>query len=367
MKKVLFFIHDLMHGGAEKVLVNLVNNMDKSKFDVTVLTLFDEGVNKKFLNTDVNYKYIFKKSFRGNTLILKLFSPQFLYKCMIKDEYDILVSYLEGSCTRIISGCNDDKIKKFAWIHTPEEMKDFIYSYRSFDEAKKCYLKFDKIVCVSEDIVDNFKKLTGIRENIIVKYNTNETEKIVQLSNEKIDDVLIDSSYLNICAVGKIVHNKGFMRLAHVCKRLIDEGYKINVNILGVGKEKKHIEEYVKDNGIEDNFNFLGYQENPYKYMKACDMLVCSSYKEGFSTVITEALILGTPVISTLCSGVHELLGYNSEYGLVVENNTDGLYRGIKKILDNNECLQNYKEKAKQRGVLFVKDITVKEVEKLFI
>ena len=71
MIKVLFFIHDLMHGGAEKVLVNLVNNMDTSKFDITVLCLFDEGVNKKYLNSNIKYKYIFKKTFKGNTLFLR--------------------------------------------------------------------------------------------------------------------------------------------------------------------------------------------------------------------------------------------------------------------------------------------------------
>lgn len=367
MKKVLFFIHDLMHGGAEKVLVNLVNNMDQNKFDVTVLTLFDEGVNKKFLDKSVNYKYVFKKSFRGNTLVLKLFSPQFLYKYMIKDEYDIVVAYLEGSCTRIISGCNDDNVKKFAWVHTPEEIDNFVYSYKSFEEAKNCYLKFDKIVCVSQDIVDSFKKLTGIEDNIIVKYNTNETQQIVELSKEKINDISIDNSYLNICAVGKIVHNKGFMRLAHVCKKLINEGYKINTYILGVGSEQKHIEEYIKRNHIQDNFKFLGYKENPYKYIRVCDVLVCSSYKEGFSTVITESLIIGTPVISTLCSGVYELLGKENEYGVAVENSEEGLYLGLKEFLENKTYLNHYKVKSKERGYLFSKDITVKKVEELFI
>ena len=119
MIKVLFFIHDLMHGGAEKVLVNLVNNMDKKKFDITVLCLFDEGVNKKYLNDDIHYKYVFKNTFRGNTIFLKLFSPKTLYKKMIKDEYDIVISYLEGSCTRIIAGADND-LKKIAWVHATE-------------------------------------------------------------------------------------------------------------------------------------------------------------------------------------------------------------------------------------------------------
>ena len=79
MKKILFFIPNLMHGGAEKVLVNLVNNLDKDKYDITLQTIFDVGVNKQYLNEDIKYKYVFKKLFRGSTTIFKLFSPKFLY------------------------------------------------------------------------------------------------------------------------------------------------------------------------------------------------------------------------------------------------------------------------------------------------
>ena len=64
MKRILFFITSLAGGGAEKVLVNLVNNLDKTKYEVTLLTLFDVGINKQFLKDDVIYKSIFKKSFR---------------------------------------------------------------------------------------------------------------------------------------------------------------------------------------------------------------------------------------------------------------------------------------------------------------
>ena len=103
MKKVLFFIPNLSVGGAEKVLVNLVNNMDKSKFDITVQTLFAGGVNEQFLDKHINYRYCFKKTFRGKSQILKLFSPKTLYKKFIKERYDIIVSYLEGPTARIVS------------------------------------------------------------------------------------------------------------------------------------------------------------------------------------------------------------------------------------------------------------------------
>lgn len=367
MVRVLFFIHDLMHGGAEKVLVNLVNNLDKSKFEITVMTLFDEGVNKKYLNDYIKYNYIFNKVFRGNTLILKVIPSKLLYKVMIKEEYDIVVSYLEGPCTRIISGCDNNKVSKIAWIHSTESEAEFKYAYKSLKKAKLAYRRFNKIVCVSQDIVENITKLTGIQENIIVKYNTNETDKIKKLSKEYTSIRDINNNYLKVCAMGKVVHNKGFMRLAKVYKRLTEEGYNLEIFILGIGDEQEKIIKYLKKNNIEQSFKFLGYKENPYKYIAACDLFVCSSYKEGFSTAVTESLIVGTPIVSTLCSGAKELLGENNEYGIVVENSEDGIYRGIKKILDNRELLKLYKNKAIERGKLFSKEQTVKAIEELFL
>ena len=96
MIKILFLIHDLGPGGAEKVLVNLVNNMNKDIFDITVIALFDGGVNKQFLSPEVKYKFIYKTVFPGNSHIMKLFSPEFLHRIYIKENYDIEVSYLTG-------------------------------------------------------------------------------------------------------------------------------------------------------------------------------------------------------------------------------------------------------------------------------
>ena len=125
MKKILFLIHDLGHGGAEKVLVNLVNNMDPKQFDITVMALFGGGVNAQFLKPHIRYRVVFPRPFRGNSHIMKLLSPKALHKWFIKERYDIEVSYLEGPSARIISGCPHKDTKRLCWIHctmaTPEE------------------------------------------------------------------------------------------------------------------------------------------------------------------------------------------------------------------------------------------------------
>lgn len=364
MKKILFFIPTLMHGGAEKVLVNLVNNLDNTKFDVTVQTIFDEGVHKKRLNKSIKYKYIFKNIFKGSSTIFKLFSPKYLYKKYIVEEYDIAISYLEGPTARILSGCPFKDTKKVSWIHIELNTKKMISGgFRSYNEAIKCYNTFDKIICVSETVKQVFVKNTGIKKIVKVLYNTNETDDILIKSLESVDDIKFSSNQLNICSVGKLVKTKGYDRLAKVHKRLINEGLLHNIYILGIGEDRHKIKKYLQDNEIENTFKLMGFKENPYKYVSECDLFICSSIREGFSTSATESLIVGTPVISTLCSGAHELLGYNDEFGLVVENSEEGIYLGLKKLLQDKEILDRYKRISRQRGKSFSKEKTVEAVE----
>lgn len=364
MKKVLFFIPTLMHGGAEKVLVNLVNNLDEFKYDITVQTIFDVGVHKKNLNNNINYRYIFKNIFRGSTTFFKLFSPEYLYKRYIKEEYDIVISYLEGPTARILSGCPFKNTKKVSWIHIELNDSSMISSgFRSYNEAINCYRSFNKIICVSETVKEVFINNSKINKNIEVLYNTNETEIILEKSREDIDDLILSKDVINVCSVGKIVKTKGYDRLLRVHNKIINEGLKHHIYILGIGEEEKLIKKLIEENKLQETFTLLGFRENPYKYVSRCDLFVCSSLREGFSTSVTESLIVGTPVISTLCSGAKELLGNNNEYGLVVENSEEGIYYGLKKLLNDKYLLDNYKKLCIKRGEKFSKFRSVQAVE----
>ena len=116
MLRVLFMIPNLGHGGAEKVMVNLVNHMDKSKFSITVMTLYDEGVNRQFLADEINYKSCLHRSFPGIAHFFKIFTPKQLYRYFVKEHYDVIISYLEGQTARIISGCDNTNTKKICLI-----------------------------------------------------------------------------------------------------------------------------------------------------------------------------------------------------------------------------------------------------------
>jgi glycosyltransferase involved in cell wall biosynthesis len=110
------------------------------------------------------------------------------------------------------------------------------------------------------------------------------------------------------------------------------------------------------------NVHFLGLRSNPYKYMKMADWLLSSSIFEGYSLVSQEAALLDTPLILTDCSGVRELLG-DSEYGIVMEPSVIGIYNGMKKVMDNPELNQYYRDRIIERKKIIDKEVRFKEIE----
>ena len=156
---------------------------------------------------------------------------------------------------------------------------------------------------------------------------------------------------------------KGYDRLVNATKRLIEEGFPLHVYIVGKGEERASLERQISHLNLTNNWTFVGFNTNPYKYVREADLYVCSSYSEGFSTAVTESLIVGTPVVSTNCSGAYELLGYNNEYGIVTENSEDGIYSGIKQMLEGDK-LSFYKQKAIERGKEFNAEKTTEIAEK---
>lgn len=361
MIKILFLIHDLCQGGAEKVLVNLVNNLDRSRFDISIMPLFDVGVNKQFLKADIKYIRCFKHMLPGNSHLLKLLSPKQLYNWLIKDEYDIVVSYLEGPTARIAAGAPDN-VKVVSWIHsTISNEKALAQAFRSVDEAKKCYKRANLMAFVSKSVQDAFCKVCDTSNNAVI-YNTNETDIIIEKSKESVDNFDF-SQHFNWCAVGKLVPLKGYDRMLRIQAKLINEGFDTHFHVLGIGESEKELKELAKDLSIEDSVTFWGYQTNPYKFVSKCDLFVCASHSEGFSTAATEALIVGTPVCTVDVSGMKELLGENNEWGIITDNKETMLYSAVRKFVIDNQYRAKYKELTKTRGNCFSKSTTVKATE----
>ena len=369
MKSVLFLIPTLDRGGAENVLVDLVNHLDPDRFSITVQTLFDENSQKDRLREGIEYRSFLYHPFRGNSRLQAWIPAKLLYRRIVRKRYDVVVSYLEGPTTHILSGCPYPDTKRAAWVHVEmDTARQLSAGFRSAKEAVRAYRSMDRVVFVAETVGKKFEKTADTTfPNAAVLYNTVNSEKILDRSTESIEDAVFDGGEFNIISVGRIIPAKGYDRLAAIQKRLRKEGRRCHVYILGTGAEEGRIRQFTEENGLSDSFTFLGFKENPYKYVAKADLFVCSSRREGFSTAVTEALILGVPVVSTDCSGAYELLGRNNEYGIVTAGEEEALCEGIKSLLDDPALLAHYREKAAERGKLFRTEETVKAVEEMLL
>ena len=360
MVKILFLMDNITEGGAEKVLRTLVNNMDQSRFQITVQTV-QEADAQKHLVPGVRYRAINRcRTAWGRKLFslwLRLCAElNLIYPLYIRGDYDIEIAYLECGPTKFLSGSTNKKALKLAWVHCDLEQKGTVATKK----LRNIYSRYDKVVCVSQNVKESYQRLFGNSPEAVVLHNVNDEEEILQKANAFSPEPADTFTFVSI---GRLAHQKGYDRLLDACHMLKADGKNFRLLILGEGPERSALEAQILSLGLESRVQLLGFQENPYPYMKAADCIVCASRYEGFSTVITEALILGKPIVTTPCSGMDELLG-NSEFGLVTEDNVQGIYNGMKKLLENEQLCRQYADAAALRGSAFSKASVLNQTQK---
>ncbi len=365
MIKILFFIETLSGGGAEKVLQNLVNNMDTEKFDITVQTVWKENP-EGLLNKNIRYKYIYSGYSVINNYKYRLGALlKIIYPLHIKDNYDIEVAYLECGATKVISTSTNKKAKKIAWVHCDLSKKiDNINEFKK--KSISWYKKFDKIACVSQDVEKSFKRIYGNEFDTEVIYNVIDDCSIREKAEEKVEDYSFDEKIPTIVSIGRLSKEKRFDRLIEAHRILSDEGFQNKLLIIGEGNERRNLEQIIEAAGVQKTVTLTGFKSNPYPYIKKADLLVCSSDYEGFSSFVAEGLISGKAIVTTECNGMAELLG-SSEYGIITECNAKALSEGIKKLLDDKRLKEAYEKKASERSKSFSVEASVKKTENFFI
>lgn len=374
-KRILFLIESLSGGGAEKVLSVLLKHIDKTKFDITLCTIVDTGIYAAEVRKYVKYTSILgnpqKKSLSGKILykilyllIYNILPTKLTYTLFVPKGNDIEVAFIEGFCTKLLSHSTNKKAKKIAWVHIDLEKFPWIKNiYKNFEQGKKSYLKYDQIIGVSNTVVSSVKKRYHLN-NVITLYNPIENFDIIQKANASIALPPKNHS-IRMVTVGRFVSQKAYDRLLRVINRLYENGYSIELWILGDGEQRPILEEYIHTHSLNEIVTLWGFQKNPYPYLKHSDIFVCSSVSEGYSTAVTEALILELPVITTACSGMDELL-LNGKCGLITENSENGLYEGIKHVLDNTSLLTSYKQNILKHQERFLLSNQMAQIETLF-
>lgn len=371
MKNILFFIESLSGGGAEKVLVTLLNHIDYSKYRITLLTLVDTGVLKNNLDFSMlEYRTIIKCSNNPiikfwykikYKLIYRYLPSNIVNKWIIPQKgFDTYIAFTEGYCTKILAHTYK---KKYAWVHIDLKALPWTINegiYKNKQEEKNVYSNYNKVICVSNSVKRIMQEEYGL-EHVETIYNPIDSIEIITKSQE-INDIDTPAGF-NLISIGRLVPQKGYDLLIPIISRLVKEGINVHLYILGTGSEKERIESIIASEGIKHNIHLLGFQENPYSIMKNMDLFICSSRSEGYSLVIAEALTLGLPVISMNCSGPNELLD-NNKYGTLCDNYEE-LYQAIRAAITDKNYYQDLKEKAAKRKDFFDITTTMKQIDQL--
>lgn len=363
MIKILFFIETLSGGGAEKVLCDLVNHMDQTKYDITVETLWPSENRKKLVN-GIKYKSVYPSHSRFNNHKMRLESALgLIYSLHMKDDYDIEAAYLEMGTTKILASSTNKKAKKLAWVHCDLSMA--VADPKAFAaKTASWYEKYDKVVCVSQNVKESFDRLFQNRFDSTVLYNVINDAEVIEKAKLPLPEG-VKMQGLTVLSIGRLTRPKNYIRLLKAHKRLLDDGISHKLWILGEGPDRQMLEQYVSDNNLNDSVWMPGFIDNPYPFMKEADLLVCSSIFEGYSTFVTEGVILRKPIVTTDVSGMRELLG-DSEYGMIVKNDDEDFYQGMKRMLTERDLRDKYAKAASLRSKDFSAIALTNAAERFF-
>jgi len=375
-KKILIRIGSLRHGGAEKVLVTFLKNLSPDKYEIDLLLNLYSGKYLKEVPSWINIYYLNKgemittnriqdipqKTFRVTYQALLKRFPKLLYKYILPNKkYDIEFAAIHGMADEILTSPIKSS-KKIIWIHND------LSNVPEYNEEKiKSFFKFDKILVISEKINQLFLNLaiSSDQKNKIARiYNPIDVEEIKKLSLESCEIQKIDNEPTFI-SIGTVFPQKGFDRLLRAHRRLLDEGYKHQIWIVGDGYDFPTIKKLVDDLKVNETAKLIGFKENPYPYFVQADYYVLSSRYEGYPTVLFEAMVLAKSIIATDVSGVREMLN-DGELGYIINNDEEAIYSGMKYFMDNPELVAKYQDIIKSKSLPFHLDNAVKSIEQYF-
>ncbi|MGE7663628.1 glycosyltransferase [Peribacillus sp. NPDC097197] len=365
-KKILFMLINMNVGGTEKALLNMISELSKENYDVTILMLEKYGGFINYIPNGVHIEYVkdykdikdlvnnplhmsaitqFKKGHFIQSFILVYFylltkmmkERSLFYKYILREfpifqqEYDIAVAY--AGPMDFISYFVINKIKatkKIQWIH-------FDINHIGFNTffASKIYKKFDKIFVVSKEGRKHLvRKLPFLKEKTEVFSNLISPE-LIESQSETGFGFHDEFDGVRILTVGRLSYEKGQDIAIQALTRLIHSGYKVKWYCVGEGSSRVHYEKLIQKNNVSEHFILLGSDPNPYPYIKDCDIYVQPSRHEGYCITLAEARCLNKPIITSSFTGAKEQIK-NGETGLIVNCDEDEIYQAIVTLLNDS-------------------------------
>jgi glycosyltransferase involved in cell wall biosynthesis len=368
-KKIVFMVINMNIGGTEKALLNMINEMPKDQYEITILMLEKYGgfldaipkeVRVEYLEDYAAYKQLLNRPVKTSAVefikqgkivkgialgcvhtLSKIFQNKMLYyNYVLKDllvykkNYDVAVAY--AGPMDFISYFITQKIKakkKVQWIHF--DVGKIGFDWKS---ASKIYDEFDKTFVVSQEGKRNlskvFKKLH--RENKIDYFGNIISSSLIKRLADEDRGFTDDYDGLRILTVGRLSKEKGQDVTIKVLSRLRQEGYKVRWYCVGEGKSRKEYERLIKEYKVKGDYLLLGAKINPYPFMKDCNLYVQPSRHEGYCITLAEARCFNNPIITTDFTGAREQIKHN-ENGVIVGFSEEELYKAVVKIISDKQ------------------------------
>ena len=391
-KKIFIFSHAMEIGGAERALLGLLNSIDYSKYEVDLFLLKHSGELMPLIPKQVNllpeisqYSAIMKpmvlalkegqiKVVLGrlcgklkaklydikHTLNRSAVAIEYSHKHTVKylpkvnnEHYDIAISFLTPHYI-VSEKVNADK--KIAWIHTD-------YSTIELDVKSELAMwsKFDNIVSISDDVTRAFLSTFPSLENKIVKIENILSKDFIEKQADlfNVENEMTGDS-VKLLSIGRFCEAKNFDNVPEIASIIKSKGVDFKWYIIGYGADENLIKSKIAQYNMEDTVIILGKKENPYPYIKACDIYVQPSRYEGKCVAVREAQILNKPVIITNYASSKSQLQDGFD-GVIVPMDNQGCANGIVKVIYDKDLQNQLIENTKKTDYT-----NSKEIEKLY-
>lgn len=362
-KKILFLTGFLPGGGAERVLIDILRHFDFTQYEVDLALFEKKGILLNDVPEEVNIIELWGKNSLNHFFAIKaslyLHNNISLARTMngkkLRKDYDAEIAFLEGMPVKLLS-MRKTKAPKFCWIHT--DLSHFHATKSAFyneNEEKAAYSKMDTVICVSEFCKKGFTScFPSIAGKTSLIYNPIDIDTIRKRS--QLPSVNLKNSHngINIITVSRLNREKNPLRLVETALLAKEESINLKFHLLGEGPLETSLKEEIKIKGLEEYFEFYGFQKNPYPLIAQSDIMVLPSDAEGFGLVLCEAMCLGIPVISTPTAGPTEILD-NNNYGLLTDFTPKSILDAIKQLISDKDM----KEKLIENGRRRVEDFSI--------
>ncbi len=389
-RKVIFRSGSLRMGGLERVLIEVLQTIDKEKFDIYLVIDDDcgkENIFEKDIPKDIPYFFLKPEKLIRETEKYKEKKKNIIYKLMynlmmekenkvmyrnmqriLKDigEIDVIVDF-DGGASKYIEKL--DIKKKIVWIHNSiPNLKKKEGKIKRFGKRLE---KYDRVVAIcdemKEEIENIYPNLKGKVSRIYNPFNFERIEKLMEDEREltKEQKKMLNEDYC--IAIARLDNvQKDFLTLVRAYKFVKESGIQDKLYIVGDGPSKEEIINEIKKLSLEENIKLIGLSKNPYIWLKNSKLFVHSSKYEGLPTVLIEALICNKMIISSNCpTGPKEILKNESCGKLFEVGNIKELGDYLIEFLANKNNRELYEKNVILRKEEFNKNKVIKEYEKL--